>query len=102
MEAMATTPLGERRLTLCTRKFNGDAIEVLVCDTGPGIPAAMEDKIFEPFQTTKEKGLGMGLSISWSIIQAHQGQLWATPNTVRGTCFHFTLPISAEPPPRLA
>lgn len=101
MEAMAATPPGERRLTLCTRRINGDAIEVLVCDTGPGIPDAIEDKIFDPFQTTKEKGLGMGLSISWSIIQAHRGQLWTTPNTVRGTCFHFTLPVSAEPAPPL-
>jgi signal transduction histidine kinase len=51
----------------------------------------MLEKIFEPFYTTKSQGLGMGLSICRAIIEAHGGRLWATPNTDRGTTFHFTL-----------
>lgn len=94
IEAMMENPPGERTLAVCTRPFDDGAVEVVVCDIGPGVPAVIQDKLFQPFQTTKPEGMGMGLSISWSIIQAHHGQLWVAASPERGTCFHFTLPIA--------
>ena len=69
-------------------------IELAVCDNGPGLPAATVDDLFEPFFTTKPEGLGLGLSLSRSIVEAHGGQLVAEPNPDRGMTFRFTLPIS--------
>lgn len=66
--------------------------EVIVCDTGPGIAAEIVDKLFTPFLTTKKDGMGIGLSISQSIIEAHNGRLWAEPNPEGGTIFRFRLP----------
>jgi signal transduction histidine kinase len=60
-------------------------------DTGPGLALESFDRLFEPFYTTKPGGLGMGLPICCSIIEAHQGRLWATTNTPRGAVFQFTL-----------
>ncbi|MDX2171428.1 MAG: PAS domain S-box protein [Deltaproteobacteria bacterium] len=67
-------------------------VRVAVSDTGGGIPAALRDRIFAPFFTTKTSGLGMGLSISRTIVEAHGGRLWAEPNPGAGTTFLFTLP----------
>ena len=53
-------------------------------------------KLFEPFFTTKPEGLGLGLAVCQSIVQAHEGRLWAEPNPDRGTTFHFTLPVNKE------
>lgn len=78
--AIATAPAGR------------DAVEVSVRDHGVGLPEPSAD-VFAPFYSTKTHGLGMGLSISRSIIEAHRGQLWATRNPDRGTTFHFTLPL---------
>jgi len=75
----------------------GDAVEVTVEDVGPGIPDELREQIFDAFFTTKGEGLGMGLSISRSIIDAHGGRLWPTPRPGRGTIFHFTVPIEALP-----
>ncbi len=94
IEAMLANPPGERTLVVCTRPFDDSTIEVIVCDIGPGVPATIRDKLFQPFQTTKPEGMGMGLSISWSIIQSHHGQLWVAASADRGACFHFTLPIA--------
>jgi signal transduction histidine kinase len=63
-----------------------------VRDTGPGLDPQGIERIFEAFYTTKASGLGMGLSICRSIIEAHGGRLWAGPNTPRGAVFQFTLP----------
>ena len=71
---------------------------VTVQDTGPGLPPESGEKLFEAFYTTKPGGLGMGLSICRSIIQAHQGQLWATANEPQGTIFQFTLPAPPDSP----
>jgi two-component system, LuxR family, sensor kinase FixL len=71
-----------------------DAVEVSVRDNGIGLPEQSVD-VFAPFYSTKAHGLGMGLSISRSIIEAHRGELWATRNTECGSTFHFTLPLGA-------
>jgi PAS domain S-box-containing protein len=98
LDAMQAVERHERRLRISTRLDAPDkAVRVTVCDTGPGIPERHRDRIFEPFQSTKPGGLGMGLSISWSIIQAHRGRLWLEPQQPSGTCFHFTLPIVGLP-----
>ncbi len=68
---------------------------VTVRDSGPGLPETDVDRIFQPFHTTKQAGLGMGLSISRSIIEAHGGRLWASANAPRGAVFQFTAPADA-------
>ncbi len=70
-----------------------DFVEIAVSDSGTGLPAEQREKIFDPFFTTKPRKLGVGLSISRSIAEAHGGRLWATPNTTRGATFHLCLPI---------
>lgn len=92
-QAMNNTQIGERVLGITTTRFGESHIEIAVTDRGIGIPADGCDRIFEPFFSTKATGMGMGLSISRSIIEAHQGRLWLTPNSDRGVTFHFTLPI---------
>lgn len=72
-------------------------VEFSVADRGPGIPADLYEKLFEPFFSTKAEGMGMGLNICRSIIEFHRGRLWVTPNPGGGTVFRFTLPRSTEP-----
>jgi signal transduction histidine kinase len=66
---------------------------VTVQDSGSGLQSEGIERLFDAFYTTKNQGLGMGLAISRSIIQAHGGRLWAKPNAPRGAVFQFTLPI---------
>jgi PAS domain S-box-containing protein len=94
-EAMADQAV--REVTLATRALASEMIEVTVADIGPGIPREMADQLFSPFVSTKRDGMGMGLSISRSIVEAHGGQLTAEPNPMGGTIFRFTLPSGAEP-----
>ena len=82
-----------RVLTIGVRLAAGPFIEVSVSDTGPGIPDEMMAKLFQPFISTKAKGMGIGLSISRSIIQSHGGDLRARRNSGGGATFHFTLPV---------
>ena len=70
----------------------GGGIEVAIRDSGGGVPDPPAD-VFQPFFSTKPNGLGMGLSISRSIIEAHGGRLWAARNADHGSTFHFTLPV---------
>jgi signal transduction histidine kinase len=72
----------------------GNQVEVAVSDTGPGIPAEDLARIFEPFFTTKPHGMGMGLPISYRIVQSHGGNLQAQNNAASGATFTFTLPIA--------
>ena len=80
----------------------GAGVRVSVSDRGTGIAGDCVDSVFEPFFTSKEHGLGLGLSICRSIVTAHGGRMWAVNNPDRGATFHLVLPISAdmEPPGR--
>ena len=94
VEAMSAVAEGTRELLISTARADADVL-VTVRDSGPGLPAAGLERIFEPFHTTKPTGLGMGLSISRSIIEAHGGRLWASANVPRGAVFQFTVPTNA-------
>lgn len=96
LDAMRESCPDNRRLTIRTSPREDGMVEVAVCDTGSGIPRDILETIFDPFVTTKPQGLGMGLSISRSIIETHGGHLWATPNSGDGTTFAFTLPASDD------
>jgi C4-dicarboxylate-specific signal transduction histidine kinase len=92
MEAMSGR---EGELTISSRGEGGE-VTVTVSDTGAGLPPDEIDNIFNAFFTTKAGGMGMGLAISRTIIEAHGGRLWATANPGRGATFHFTLPAERE------
>jgi len=92
MEAMSDVDQRPRELVITTRRIEPDQVQVTVADSGTGLDPNTMGRIFEPFYTTKAGGMGMGLSISRSIVQAHGGRLYATVNDGPGTSFHFTLP----------
>jgi two-component system sensor kinase FixL len=93
-DAMADCDTQERRLLIRTGTENGNsAVIVSVIDGGDSIPEEKMEQIFESFFTTKEEGMGLGLSVCRTIIAAHRGKLWATNNADRGATFHFSLPI---------
>ena len=71
-------------------------VVISVQDSGPGFDPENLDHLFDAFYTTKPQGLGMGLAISRSIVEAHGGRLWATANAQRGTVFQFVLPVGSE------
>ena len=102
IQAMATVSDRRRELTISIARTMPDYTEVTVEDTGPGLDPALAQRIFDPFFTTKPDGLGMGLSISRSIIEAHGGHLWASPRAPHGTAFHFTIPVAVEVPRKAA
>lgn len=77
-------------------EMDGTMAEVAVSDTGPGLAPHIQAQLFQPFQTTKEKGMGLGLSICRSIIDGHGGRLQAIPNAQRGVTFRFTLPLADQ------
>ncbi|MBB5404449.1 trifunctional serine/threonine-protein kinase/ATP-binding protein/sensor histidine kinase [Paraburkholderia youngii] len=92
IEAMSAADDGPRELTVSTAINESGAVLVMVCDTGPGVAREHIERLFEPFYTTKASGMGMGLSICRSIIDAHGGRLWASANVPRGAIFQFTVP----------
>ena len=96
IEAMADTDLVARRLAISTREHPNGTIEVVVRDHGHGISPESADRLFDPFHTTKPQGLGLGLSISRSIIESHGGRLWAETDHKNGAEFRFTLPTSRD------
>lgn len=91
-EAMEEVPPAERSLTIATTLVDGTLARVTVTDTGQGITPTVAARLFEPFFTTKPSGMGMGLNVCQSIIQAHGGRIWTDRNIPRGTSFHFTVP----------
>jgi two-component system sensor kinase FixL len=90
IEAMAESDLPRRELSIATGR-RGDMVEIRVADTGPGISPEIEPKLFQPFITTKSEGMGVGLSISRTIVEAHGGELSVEPNPGGGALFRFTL-----------
>jgi signal transduction histidine kinase len=92
MEAMAECVGDDRLVTVSTKNIRTQTVQVSVQDTGPGLRAGTQELIFEPFYTTKPAGMGMGLAITRSIIEAHGGVIWASNTPTRGATFYFTLP----------
>jgi signal transduction histidine kinase len=92
IEAMSSVGERARELVITTQNVDADQVQASVEDSGIGIDPQKLDKIFDSFYTTKPGGMGMGLSISRSILQTHGGRLWATAKDGAGTIFHFTLP----------
>jgi signal transduction histidine kinase len=87
-----------RALAISSARDGADAVRVEVSDSGPGVDASQADRLFEAFHTTKQDGIGMGLSISRSIVEAHGGRLWVEPNTPHGARFVFSLPLRQPAP----
>ena len=91
-EAMGAMPDGARMLTISSEARAPNEVIIAFEDSGPGIDPKDIDRIFDPFFTTKSQGMGMGLSICRSIIEAHHGQLSASPGITRGAVFQIALP----------
>jgi two-component system sensor kinase FixL len=89
IEAMEDSPV--RRLLIDSERQPGGLIQVTVADSGPGLAEEVRQRLFEPFQSTKAAGMGLGLSISAAIVSAHGGRIWAEPSKLGGTAFHFTV-----------
>jgi signal transduction histidine kinase len=96
IEAMMERPPGERLLRVRAVRAD-DHARVSIRDSGVGITPDMLERVFEGFYTTKPQGLGIGLEVCRSILEAHRGAIWAEPNPDRGVTFHFTLPLSGAP-----
>ena len=89
IEAMAESQI--RRLRISSRQAASNFVEVSVEDSGPGLSAELADQLFEPFISTKIEGMGLGLSICHTIVNAHGGRIWTDKSKLGGTAFHFTL-----------
>lgn len=92
MDAINESTDARRRITVAARAVEEASVEIAVADSGTGIPAETLSRIFDPFYTTKPSGMGMGLSVSRTIVEAHGGRLWAENHTDGGAVFRFTLP----------
>ena len=96
LEAMSSVSERARELVITTGNIDAGQVQITVEDSGTGVDPNTIERIFDPFYTTKPSGMGMGLSISRSILQNHGGRLWPAPNDGPGTSFHFTLPQCHE------
>ena len=96
IEAMSRVNERPRELTIVSDKSEANEVLVEVHDSGKGLETGDLDRVFDPFYTTKTDGMGMGLAISRSILQAHGGRLWAAPDMPHGAVFRLTLPVAAE------
>jgi PAS domain S-box-containing protein len=98
VDAMSTIDDRPRELLVSTQRDEANQVRLSVKDSGVGFTSQVEDKIFEAFYTTKADGMGIGLSVSRSIVEAHQGRLWATANDGPGATFSFAIPCAGEGP----
>ncbi len=96
VEAVSALDHGPRDLLVATAEHESDGVLVTVGDSGSGLDPERLERIFDAFYSTKREGMGMGLAVSRSIIEAHSGRLWAAPNEPRGAVFQFTLPTGRE------
>ncbi len=97
MDALAE--VDARALTVRTSSSGDSSVQIDVIDTGPGLPTEVAERLFQPFVTTKPGGIGIGLSICKSIVDAHGGRLWTTANPEGGTAFHISLPVNRDQEP---
>jgi len=95
-DAMSGVEDRPRQLVIKTQPEKGDRVRLTVQDTGVGFDARTTDRLFEMFYTTKDNGMGIGLSVSRFIIESHQGRLWAAPNDGPGAAFSFSIPCKPE------
>jgi signal transduction histidine kinase len=95
-QAIGAVADGSRELLITTDRAQPNGVLVAVKDSGPGGAPASLERLFDPFYTTKPGGLGMGLSICRSIIEAHGGRLWVTANQSRGAIFYFTVSAQSD------
>ena len=95
IEAMEEVTGRPRELSIGAKSTDDGRVLISVSDCGTGIEPESADHLFEAFFTTKQEGMGLGLSISRTIVEGHQGRLWATPNTQGGATFQFTLPVAS-------
>ena len=96
VDAMSEVGDRPRELVVGSGRSDPNDVFVEVRDSGTGLDPANLSRLFDSFYTTKPDGMGMGLSISRSIVEAHGGRLWATPNEPHGAIFRFTLPAEAD------
>jgi signal transduction histidine kinase len=96
IEAMQSVSDRPRELVIRSQQDESHRVLVTVTDSGVGISTENADRLFNAFFTTKSSGMGMGLSICRSIVEAHGGRLWTTTNVPHGATFQFTLPASAD------
>ena len=97
VEAMQQAPI--RQLLIVSSMPEPGMVQVTVSDSGPGLSDDVAARLFQPFVTTKEKGMGIGLTICQSIVEAHGGRIWVTTNAERGVSFHFQLPLAPQSEP---
>jgi len=93
-EAITEAKSDRREVTIKVKPLENGWVGTSVCDTGAGVAPAISSRLFEPFVTTKSKGMGLGLLVTRSIVENHGGKIWATPNPDRGTTFTFTLRLA--------
>ena len=98
IEAMSAAGAAPRELSITSTNHDSHSVLVAVRDSGPGLNPESLGRLFQAFYTTKPHGMGMGLAISRSIVEAHGGRLWAVANEAHGAVFQFTLPIGSETP----
>lgn len=96
IEAMSGLEQERRELVISTARAASDQMSIAIRDSGPGLAPADFERAFDAFYTTKQSGLGMGLSICRSVIEAHEGRLWAAAGEPRGAVFTFTLPAQLD------
>jgi len=96
IEAMSAVSHGSRELLIGTSTDASGTVRITVQDSGPGLNPETFDRLFDPFYTTKANGMGMGLSICRSIVEAHDGRIWASPTAGSGSTFHFILPGAGD------